>query len=64
MPNASNMPPPAKSPSTLMGGVGPVDAQHLGAHVGEEHPAEGPGPEPDDLHGAQPLERTRHENTF
>ncbi len=42
------------------GGVDPVDPEHLGAHVGEEHPAERPGPEPDHLHGSQPLERTRH----
>ena len=46
--------------STRPGGVDPVDAQHLGAHVGEQHPAERPRPEPDHLHDAQPLERTRH----
>ena len=42
------------------GGVDPVDPQHLGPHVGEQHPAERPGPQPDHLHGTQPLERTRH----
>jgi len=41
-------------------GVDPVDPEHLCAHVGEEHPAERPGPQPDHLHGSQPLERTRH----
>ena len=42
------------------GGVDPVDPQHLGAHVREQHPAERPGSQPDHLHGTQPLERTRH----
>ena len=32
--------------------IDPVDPQHLGAHVGEQHPAERPGPEPDHLHGS------------
>jgi acetyl-CoA acyltransferase len=44
----------------ISGGVDPVDPQHLGAHIGEQHPAERPGPQPDHLHGTQPLERTRH----
>ena len=37
-----------------------VDAQHVGAEVGEEHPAERSRPESGDLEDARPRERTAH----
>ena len=39
--------------SVARGDVGAFDAQHLGAEVGEQHPAERARPEPGDLEDAR-----------
>ena len=40
--------------------LGAFDAQHVGAEVGEQHPAERSRPEPGDLEDARARERARH----
>ena len=45
-------------------GIDPVDPQHLGAHVGEQHPAERPRAQAHHLHHPETVERTTRLNRF
>src|SRR5690349_17891096 len=60
-PSARNIPPPPKSPSRLIGGAArtpPIDADDVGAEIGEQHPAERPRAEPGELHHPDALQRS------